>query len=112
MDLPSGGVVARSRLPLPLHLPPRPQVYQCPGYGLRGKTRVWKPGRRERTPPGAGCPGAVPGLSAVLVGRKRRRVVVDSGSGGEAVEAEEAAGRRRKAVELGRLGVVGGRKGG
>ena len=43
-------------------------------------------------------------LSAVLVGRKRRRVVVESDSDGEEVNAEEATERRRPAVEIGRLG--------
>ena len=44
LDLPFG-VLARLVCPLPLHLSLCPQECQCPGYGLRGKTRVWKPGR-------------------------------------------------------------------
>ena len=31
--------------PLPLHLSPYSQEYQCPSDGLREKTRVWKSGR-------------------------------------------------------------------
>ena len=44
LDLPFG-VVARFLFPLPLHLSPYAQEYQCPFYGLREKTRVWKSGR-------------------------------------------------------------------
>ena len=50
-------------------------------------------------------------LSAVLVGRKRRRVVVESDSDGEEVNAEEATERRRPAVEIGRLGGGGKQEG-
>ena len=49
-------------------------------------------------------------LSAVLVGRKRRRVVEDSDSEGEVAEAGEAAGRGRMAMGPGRLG-GGGKRG-
>jgi hypothetical protein len=41
LDLPFGEV-ARFMCPLPLHLSPCAQEHQCPSYGLRGKTRVWK----------------------------------------------------------------------
>ena len=45
LGLPFGGV-ARSLLPLPPHLYLYSQEEsQCPSYGLREKTRVWKPGR-------------------------------------------------------------------
>ena len=44
LDLPFG-VVARFLFPLPLHLSPYAQEHQCPSYGLREKTRVWKSGR-------------------------------------------------------------------
>ena len=49
-------------------------------------------------------------LSAVLVGRKRRRVVEDSDSEGEVAEAGEAAERGRTAMGPGRLG-GGGKRG-
>ena len=44
LDLPFG-VVARFLPLLPLHLSPYSQEYECPSYGLREKTRVWKSGR-------------------------------------------------------------------
>ena len=50
------------------------------------------------------------GTSAESEGRKRRRVVMASDSGGEEVEAEVATRRRRTAVEMGRLG-GGGKEG-
>ena len=46
LDLPFGEV-ARFLLSYPLHLSPHLQEYQCPSYGLRAKTHVWKSGRSE-----------------------------------------------------------------
>ena len=44
LDLPFGEV-PRFLFPLPLHLSPCAQEYECPSYGLREKTRVWKSDR-------------------------------------------------------------------
>ena len=44
LDLPFGGA-AKGLYPLPLHLSPSSREYQCPSYGLRRKTRIWKSGR-------------------------------------------------------------------